>query len=651
MQRFILIENSAQLSIFLKKYRSEFTPIIYDVYCQALLEKEAVDFITINHELSYSEILGIYREAWEIGEILVDELDKMNEDVFHEIFGFHEIKLFRTTAKYLLTYCLLSNLFHCAVGLSRILGKNRPCSIYYFPFDLEGAVFSSSNITDYFCPRRIVPAILDFFKSDGVQCVELNEGPNAEYLHSVRRVVVDVKFGLKDLLRRILFADFLLPTVKEVPAEKNILVISCGHHLRPVMKSLAAKTRLHERVMGEVFYVVAGDWDSGVLKLKDVLTIKNDQSKRELDGSMLRFDVSKLTEKVSIHSSLDTPLRLNLLQFVGVITEKFLQANIGTMVNVWDQIKSWDLRYQFAALLWDSPTVVDVRKSVISEFFSVVKKPRIGVQHGGAYGCKHYGYAHFDSDFDNCEYFFSYGYTNADLVREFNGRKTRSKILVPPKGRNRSLKSTEEVGERIKVLYVFPENNEVPFFQLARPNRIDEFLFEFQKKIVTKLSQYKKEKVMLKFPPGNFNNHPLRVFIERLEHAFIIDTVPFTDVLKKYSPEYILIDVISSPLEQSLPSQSQYLLYNNPCSLLTEDAFDLLSKRAVLTSDEEEFLAYIDKIFNNSFPKKDVFNTEYMEKYGSFPFGPGYDGIRIIGQLICDGSKKSLAGLACGDVT
>ena len=65
----ILIENSDQLAIFFKKYRSQFIPIIYDVYCQALLEKEGQEFFTINQELSYHEIQGIYSKAWAMGDI------------------------------------------------------------------------------------------------------------------------------------------------------------------------------------------------------------------------------------------------------------------------------------------------------------------------------------------------------------------------------------------------------------------------------------------------------------------------------------------------------------------------------------------------------------------------------------------------------
>ena len=124
---------------------------------------------------------------------------------------------------------------------------------------------------------------------------------------------------------------------------------------------------------------------------------------------------------------------------------------------------------------------------------------------------------------------------------------------------------------------------------------------------------------MLKFPPGNFRDHAIKFYIYGLKHSFITRSEPFSNVLKDYSAEYILIDVVSTPLDQSLLYNSNLLVYDIPCAPLTEDAFKLLSKRAVVTKERDVFLGYIDAIFNGTFPGREIYNNEYLLKYAKQP--------------------------------
>lgn len=619
IKRFILIEDSTQLEIFFKKYLNTYIPIVYDVYCQVLLERKRQRFLTINNDLSFNEVIEIYHKAWDVGESLVEKLDKQNEELFYKIFGFRNIKLFRILTKYLLTYNLVSNVFHAMVGLWRILDKNKPCSLFYFPFDIEKTIFSSSKNTDYFCPKRILPFFISIFKNSNIDCVALKDRISSEKKYSIKNLRSKLKILLKALILKYIIKKVELP--EDNGDRRNILVISSGYNLRPVLKNLLPNNKILKKIYIDGFHIISESHNKVTAVPESILNKSIVNNKRKIDDMGLKIDLNNyLSDVIGLQNIVGCNLQKEIIEKILIILEKFIQNNFQNIITEWDKVKRLDSIYKFKSLLWDNPPVINVDRAVISEYFGVNNKHRIGIQHGGAYGCKYYGHAHFDSDYNNCEYYYGYGYSNKEIEKIFPDKKIIAKILTKTnKSEMPAKKKCSSLKEKVKVVYIFPYNLEYPFFQLARPNRIDEYLFEFQKKIVKKLFEHNTEKIILKFPPNNISNHALKIFVDGLKHSFIIETKPLSDVLEKYFAEYILIDVISTPLEQSLSYDSKLLLYNYPSAPLTDDAFKLLSKRAVIASDEDQFLSYIDSIFTNTFPKRDISNNEYGEKYAKIP--------------------------------
>ncbi len=619
-KQFILIENSNQLNLFLEKYRFSHIPIVYDVYCQALLEKKGQEFITINRELNYQEIVEIYHKTIEMGEFVSELLDKLNEKYFCDLFGNGDIKLFNITSKYLLNYCLFPNVFHAMNGLLRILVKNEPCSLYYFSFNIEKEIFSSRVNTDYFCPKRILPFFLPILKSSNrIDCIELNDIISYEQKYTLSQLKERLLISMRKLFQRFILGYNPIRSLKHDNGQKYILATSTGYHLMPAIKNLLSCNKFLKKVYFKKFIIFTEVHDRVVAMVENTLDIP-DKKKGIIDNINLNYELTnKHFGLLKSKGITVTSFEKDLLKKAIIILEKYIGKNIHNMINVWKNIRELDSIYNFEAFVWDSPPVTNYRNGMISEYFRVNNKMRIGIQHGGAYGSKDYGYAHFVSDYDNCEYYFGYGYSDRELAKAFPKKKSKAQILAK-NNYKQSKNICATVREAVKIIYVIPFSLETVFFQLARPVCIDEYSFELQKIIVGKLSKHCKEKIILKFPPSHHYNHPLKVFIDTLEHSFIIETKPFVNILEKYSAEYILFDIASQPLEQSLSlsPNSKLLIYDNPCAPLTDDAFCLLSKRAVITSDTREFTGYIDSIFNNAFPDKDIYNNKYMNKYGKF---------------------------------
>lgn len=618
-KQFILIENSNQLKVFFKKYCFSHIPIVYDVYCQALLERKGQEFITINHELSYQEIVEIYHKTIEMGEFVSELFDKLNEKYFCELFGSGDIKLFNITSKYLLNYCLFPNVFHAMNGLLRILVKNKLCNLYYFSFNIEKDIFSSWVNTDYFCPKRILPFFLPILKSsNGIACIELNDVISYEK-YTMSQLKERLLISMRKLFQRLTLTYSSARSLMPANGQKYILATSTGYHLMPAIKNLLSCNKILKMIYYKKFIIFAEVHDRVVAMIENTLDIPNKKAGK-IDNIKLNYEITN--EHFGLLKSQGivlTDFEKDLLKKLIIILEKFISKNIHNMINVWKNIRELDSIYNFEALVWDSPPITNYRNGMISEYFRLNNKLRIGIQHGGAYGSKDYGYAHFVSDYENCEYYFGYGYSNMEIAKAFPKRKSKAQILIKNNKQNKN--NCVPIKESVKIIYVIPFAFETVFFQCTRPVCIDEYSFELQKIIVRKLSKHCKEKIILKFPPSHYDNHALKVFLDTLEHSFIIETEPFVNIIEKYSAEYIIMDIASQPLEQSLylSPNSKLLVYDNPCAPFTNDALCLLSNRAVVTSDTREFIGYIDFIFSNTFPDKDIYNNEYMNKYGKFP--------------------------------
>ena len=163
-------------------------------------------------------------------------------------------------------------------------------------------------------------------------------------------------------------------------------------------------------------------------------------------------------------------------------------------------------------------------------------------------------------------------------------------------------------------------------------------MFHFQKQIIDTLALFNEYKIILKFPPGTYAQHYLTPYIESSysDKFQIIDDLSFTNCLKRYDVDTILLDTAGTSLQtEAVVTSSKIIAYNNKSFLsLMEEAANALSKRAVICNTREEFLSRIIDCMHDRLPPRDLENREYIEKYCTYKGNPADNILESIRSMI-----------------
>ena len=161
-------------------------------------------------------------------------------------------------------------------------------------------------------------------------------------------------------------------------------------------------------------------------------------------------------------------------------------------------------------------------KALITEYIQSKKRPVIGGQHGGIYGdC--YEPWHFDSDFDRCDYFISYGFTESDLKRLYPYKKVKTKIL--PFGQVSDILNCKNKKKIIDIL--FPITNCLSMFGGGMSRTPPSQLAKRQIAILEYLNSLNNVKSYIKpFMLSNYDNCAVLPVLKRLEKLKIVDYMP-----------------------------------------------------------------------------------------------------------------------------
>ena len=115
---------------------------------------------------------------------------------------------------------------------------------------------------------------------------------------------------------------------------------------------------------------------------------------------------------------------------------------------------------------------------------------------------------------------------------------------------------------------------------------------------------------------NDFSSRSLLPVLEKLKNLKVIDNIPLTEFLEKYSPRAVLIEVPSSPLFDVLPLDTEIFLMDNPAYPYENKALEELKKRVHYCEDVAEVIAKIDLFVKGKLEKKrdDTFYKHYMYK-------------------------------------
>lgn len=251
-------------------------------------------------------------------------------------------------------------------------------------------------------------------------------------------------------------------------------------------------------------------------------------------------------------------------------------------------------------------------KALINEYIQSKKRPVIGGQYGGIYGdC--YEPWHFDGDFDRCDYFISFGFTESDLKRLYPYKKIKTKIL--PFGQVSDFNNLKNKKKKIDIL--FPVTNSLSMLGVGMSRTPPNQLAKSQIAILEYLNSLINIKSYIKpFMLSNYDNCAVLPVLQRMKKLIIVDYMPLKMFIKKYCPKIIIIEYPSSPLYETLHLDSEIFLLDNPVLPYDKKALELLRKRIHYFTEVDDMIQQIDLYLQGKVPKKrdDSFLNHYLKK-------------------------------------
>jgi hypothetical protein len=233
-------------------------------------------------------------------------------------------------------------------------------------------------------------------------------------------------------------------------------------------------------------------------------------------------------------------------------------------------------------------------------------------QHGFNYGIQDPYGMHVYSDYDRCDYFFSYGFQNDHLKKLYKNREGGIECEVCPVGSTRLRPIQSKPTKKIDILY--PLMNTVSMLQqglfLGKPDEQT----KIQEKLLLYLESKKGLNIIVK-PFINYNDYNCSVMpvLKRLKNIKVMDDINFIESFKKYDVGAVLIDYISTALSEAMPYDVEIFAVGNPMDGIDDDALALLRKRVYYSDRVDEIISLIDKKLSNELePRRD---SSFMDEF------------------------------------
>ncbi|MHA1936586.1 MAG: hypothetical protein ACW97O_00070 [Candidatus Thorarchaeota archaeon] len=295
--------------------------------------------------------------------------------------------------------------------------------------------------------------------------------------------------------------------------------------------------------------------------------------------------------------------------FLADIQEDF-NKNIGGYISAICQLKLIEKRHPISFGIWGSPPVSGT-KALIFEYLSSEGVTVLGGQHGCLYGEAHVPW-HFDSDFNRCEYFVSYGFTGEDLSRLYPNRSPKCAVL--PLGAERPVYSSKQ---RREIDILFPITNSMSILEGGMSRISPEKLAGRQVELLEYLNTLRECKVAVKpFAYSTFDQCGPLIVMKRLSRLELVSNITLKDFLHRFTPRAVLVEYPSQPLLECLHLDTEIFLMNDPINPYDEKALRLLRRRVHYAEDVKDIIETINMFLNGKLEKKrdDTFYKHYVYK-------------------------------------
>ncbi|MFH1318774.1 MAG: hypothetical protein ABIH71_07135, partial [Candidatus Omnitrophota bacterium] len=294
--------------------------------------------------------------------------------------------------------------------------------------------------------------------------------------------------------------------------------------------------------------------------------------------------------------------------FLKDIKDDFMK-NITRYVAAIDNLRGINEKFPIALGVWGNSPMLKI-KALVFEYLRSENIKIVGAQHGSAYGDSCVPW-HFDSDFNRCDYFISYGFTEEDLKRVYPESKINCKIVSLGKTK---LVDISRSKKDIDIL--FPMTVSVSVLE-GGMKRIAHKLTERQVCLLEYLNSLKGVKIYVKpLPYLDSKNCSVLPVLKRLKNLKIIYNTFLMEFLDQYNPKAVLIEDPSTPLFEALSLDTEIFLMSDYIHPLEKKAFEELHLRVHYSEDTNEIIEKLDLFLNGKLERKtdSAFYNHYVCK-------------------------------------
>jgi hypothetical protein len=296
--------------------------------------------------------------------------------------------------------------------------------------------------------------------------------------------------------------------------------------------------------------------------------------------------------------------------FLKDIKEDFLE-NIVEYINAIIFLKEINEKYPVSLGIWGNSPVSQL-KALIFEYLKSENIKILGGQHGSVYG-EAYKLLHFDTDFNRCDYFISYGFTKEDISRLYPDKEIRIRILpfgmTTPANKNKDLKKDIDI--------LFPITNTMTMFKVGMMRISPDKLADRQVRLLEYLNTLKGLNIYVKpFIGSNYNNCSVLPVLKRLKNLKVVDCISLTEFIEKYNPKAVIIEYPSSPLIDVLHLDAEIFLMGDYMHPYEHMALEELEKRVHYSEDIDEIISKITLFLKGGLREKrdNTYYNHYVYK-------------------------------------
>jgi hypothetical protein len=285
-------------------------------------------------------------------------------------------------------------------------------------------------------------------------------------------------------------------------------------------------------------------------------------------------------------------------------------SNIQQYLRFIDQIKEINRDHPITLGIWGVPPSWK-EGAIIFEYLRSEGTKVVGTQHGGLYGDSLMPW-HFDSDFNRCDYFISYGFTKNDISRLYPTRKLDCEILSFGKAKTIRTRKSHK-----KIDILFPITMSKSMFNGGMTRIPPDKLVERQKAILEYLNSLANYSVYVKpIAYSNCEKCATMPMYKRLKNLKIINNLTLEKFLEGHSPKVVLMEYPAQPLYDIIHLDTEIFLMGDWLHPFESKALESLQKRVHYSEDTDEVISKIELFLKGGLEKKrdDTFYKYYMKK-------------------------------------